>query len=157
MAPLAIRPATVRDAPLIAGLVNRAFLVEAFFIDGDRTSVQEVSELLTRGSFLLGEDTGALVATVYVEVRGRRGYFGLLSVEPSRQGQGVGGVLVDAAEAYCRAAGCEVMDIRVVDVRPELPRFYRRLGYEEVGSEPFSEPDRAKLPCRFILMSKSLR
>jgi len=96
------------------------------------------------------------VATVYVEVRGERGYFGLLSVEPALQGRGLGRLLVDAAEAQCRAVGCTAMDIRVVDVRAELPPFYRRLGYRETGSEPFSEDGAAKMPCRFIVMSKAL-
>jgi GNAT superfamily N-acetyltransferase len=156
MVPLAVRRATAGDATAVAGLVNRAYVVERFFIDGDRTSVEDVGEMMTRGLFLVAEENGTLVASVYVEVRGRRGYFGLLSVDPSRQGQGFGRLLVDEAEAHCRAAGCEAMDILVVDLRSELPPFYRRLGYSEVGSEPFSDPERAKLPCRFIVMRKPL-
>lgn len=136
--------------------MNRAFQVEAFFIEKDRTSAAEVAEMLARGVFLLGEAERLLVGCVYVEVRGNRGYFGLLSVEPSRQGEGIGRVLVDAAEDHCRRAGCRAMDIRVVDLRTELPSFYRRLGYEETGTEPFPEPGLAKLPCRFVVMSKTL-
>lgn len=48
------------------------------------------------------------------------------------------------------------MEIRVVDVREELPPLYRRLGYVEVGTEPFPDTERAKLPCRFIVMTKPL-
>jgi hypothetical protein len=33
-----VRDATASDAEAIAGLVNRAFLVERFFVDGDRTT-----------------------------------------------------------------------------------------------------------------------
>ena len=40
--------------------------------------------------------------------------------------------------------------------RAELPQFYRRLGYEEVGTEPFPEPERTKIPCQFVVMSKPL-
>jgi GNAT superfamily N-acetyltransferase len=156
MVPLRVRRATAADAPAITGLVNRAYVVERFFIDGDRTTLQEVSGMMARGLFLVGEIDGTPVAVVYVEVRGGRGYFGLLSVEPSRQGQGLGRLLVDEAEAYCRAAGCQAMDIHVVDLRSELPPFYRRLGYNEVGSQPFPDADKAKLPCRFIVMSKPL-
>jgi len=151
-----VRRATDDDAPAIAALVNRAYVVESFFVDGDRTSVDEVAAMLGRGSFLLVEDGGTPVATVYVEVGDERGYFGLLSVEPGLQGQGLGRLLVDAAEAQCGAAGCTVMDIRVVDVRAELPPFYRWLGYRETGSEPFPHDGGAKMPCRFIVMSKTL-
>jgi ribosomal protein S18 acetylase RimI-like enzyme len=61
---------------------------------------------------------------VYVELRGDRGYFGMLSVDPSRQGRGVGRRLIDRGR-YARANGCTAMDIRVVNLRTSLPPFYR--------------------------------
>ena len=36
------------------------------------------------------------------------------------------------------------------------PVFYEKLGYARTGTEPFSEPERAKLRCEFIAMSKPL-
>ena len=53
------------------------------------------------------------------------------------------------------AGGCGAMDIRVVNLRTELPPFYRRLGYAEAGTEPVEEP-RALQPFHFIVMSKVL-
>lgn len=153
---LALRPARAEDVPAITALVNRAFQVEAFFIEKDRTSPADVLEMLSRGVFLLGEAAGTLLGCVFVEVLGARGYFGLLSVEPARQGEGVGRALIEAAEDHCRRAGCSAMDIRVVDLRRELPPFYRRLGYAESAIAPFSEPALAKLPCHFVVMSKPL-
>jgi GNAT superfamily N-acetyltransferase len=155
-ATLQLRDATDDDAESIAGLVNRAFLVERFFVEGDRTSPAAVSRLLETGSFLLGELDGRLVACVYVESRAERSYFGMLSVDPSRQGEGLGRRLVEAAEDRCRGQGCRVMEIHVVDVRQELPPLYRRLGYAEIGTEPFPDTERAKRACRFIVMAKPL-
>ena len=151
-----VRDATASDAEAIAGLVNRAFLVERFFVDGDRTSPAEISRLLDAGVFLLAETDGRLVACVYVELRGERGYLGMLSVDPSRQGEGLGRLLVAAAEDRCRREGCRVMEIHVVDLRQELPPLYRRLGYVEVGTEPFPDTERAKQTARFIVMTKPL-
>jgi N-acetylglutamate synthase-like GNAT family acetyltransferase len=155
MPPL-VRDATAADAPAIADLVNRAFLVERFFVDGDRTSPDEVSQMLETGGFLLAESDGGLVACVYVESHGERGYFGMLSVDPSRQGEGLGRLLVQAAEDLCRVRGCQVMEIYVVDLRKELPPLYRRLGYGEVGTRPFPAPARATLDCHLIVMAKPL-
>lgn len=153
--PAAIRVANDRDVPALVRVINAAYRVEEFFVDGDRTDEAEVRERLGRGRFLaLDGDDGALAACVWVELRGERGYFGMLSVDPARQGRGLGRRLVGAAEEACRLAGCVAMDIVVVNLREELPPFYNRLGYVEAGTRPY--PDRTKLPCHFILMSKPL-
>jgi len=55
------------------------------------------------------------------------------------------------------ARNCEAMDLRIVNVRRELPAFYRYLGYIETGTAPFTHGVATKLPCHFIEMSKSLR
>src|SRR5208282_4861531 len=102
--PLPTRPAVSADAENIARLVNNAFRPERFFIDGDRTNPDKVRALLQKGTFLLAEEAGTLVGCVYVELRGERGYFGLLSVDPAQQRTGMGTQLIKAAETYCRAA-----------------------------------------------------
>jgi hypothetical protein len=48
------------------------------------------------------------------------------------------------------------MDIHIVNLREELPPYYRRLGYAERGTLPFSAPERASRPCHFIVMTKPL-
>jgi len=151
------RPAQPADAENIAGLVNQAFRVERFFIDTDRTNPEQVRALLLKGKFLLIEDAGNLVGCVYVELRGVRGYFGLLAVNPSRQRSGLGRRLVHAAEDYCRAAGCLFMDLTTVNLRTELPAYYRRYGYVENGTLPFPEEQHTpKMPCHLVRMSKRL-
>jgi predicted N-acetyltransferase YhbS len=84
------RFATDADAEALSALVNAAFKVERFFIDRDRIDPGKVCEMLRNGRFLLAEDNGALIACVYVELREQRAYFGLLGVDPSRQGQALG-------------------------------------------------------------------
>ena len=152
----ALRAAGPADAGAIAALINAAFQVERFFIAGDRTNEDEVRRYMARGTFLLAERDGVLVGCVYVEQRGDRGYFGLLAVDPAQHGRGVGRTLVRAAEDRFRRAGCRAVDISVVDLRTELPPFYRRLGYVESGTAPFPDPEKATRPCHFILMSKPL-
>jgi N-acetylglutamate synthase-like GNAT family acetyltransferase len=151
----ALRQATETDVDTLVALINRAYEVEKFFVAGDRISPAQVSEYLSRGVFLIGEENGAPGACVYVELSGDRGYFGLLAVHPDRQGGGWGRAMVEAAEQHARQAGCVAMDITVVNLRTELPPFYHRLGYTETGTAPFQD-QRATQPCHFILMSKPL-
>jgi GNAT superfamily N-acetyltransferase len=153
---MTFRTASPSDAQAIAGLINLAFQIERFFVDHDRIGLAEVLSLLGKGSFLLAEDNGSLAGCVYLELRGDRGYFGLLSVDPSRQRAGLGGLLITAAEDRARSAGCRFMDLQTVNLRAELPAIYRKFGYEETGIAPFPAEVSTKMPCYFILMSKPL-
>jgi GNAT superfamily N-acetyltransferase len=152
-----IRRAVSSDVPDLLRVINAAYVVEQFFKAGDRIDRAGVTERLDRGTFLVETDeAGTVAGCVYVEIQvGGRGYFGLLSVDPARQGGGLGRRLVEAAEAHCRAAGCREIDLRVVNLRTELPPFYRRLGYVATGTEAYVDND-ATQPCHFVVMSKAL-
>ncbi|HXW99691.1 MAG TPA: GNAT family N-acetyltransferase [Candidatus Acidoferrales bacterium] len=151
------RVAEVKDAPAIIAVINAAFRrAESFLIDRDRVDLEMVRSLLERGKFLVAEDGGVLAGCVYIELRGDRAYLGLLSVDPDRQKAGLGSQLMNAAENYCARAGCRFMDLRIVNVRRELPAFYRHRGYVETGTAPFTPGLNPKVPCHFVEMSKPL-
>lgn len=161
MSVLVIREATPEDASAIAGLVNSAFRVEAFFKKGDRTDADEIRDMMSRGRFLLLDEPmqgrePVLAACVYTTCAGERAYFGMLAVRPDSQGRGLGRRLIDAVEAVARDAGCHEMEIHIVNLREELPPFYRALGYVERGTLPFPEDGDATRPCHFIVMTKTL-
>lgn len=153
---LPIRYAEEGDVAAITGLINAAFQVEKFFLAADRIAAAEVRERMQRGTFLLLEDSGGLVGCVFAEPRGESGYIGLLSVEPARQKFGLSRVLMTAAEEYFRKRGCRVAELRIVNLRTELPPYYRHLGYRESHTEKFPAEIPAILPCHFIVMSKVL-
>jgi DNA-binding transcriptional MerR regulator len=152
-----VRRASGSDVPAITRLINRAYQVEAFFVDGDRISEGEVAALAAAEQLVvLDGATGGLAAAIHIDPTGERGYFGLLSVDPAFQGLGLGKRMIAVAEALCEAMGCRRMSLRVVNVREELPPFYRRLGYRETGAtSPFDDP-RVKRPCHFVEMEKAL-
>ncbi|HYG98481.1 MAG TPA: GNAT family N-acetyltransferase [Terriglobales bacterium] len=145
------------DVSELMSLINTAFgRAERFFIEGDRIDEEELKQYMSRGKFVLAEENATVAGCVYVELRGERGYVGLLSVEPQRQGSGLGKRLMAEAEEYFRKNGCCAVDIRVVNLRTELMPFYRALGYREVGVEPFPCDLTTLHPCHLVLMSKAL-
>lgn len=155
---LQFRTASKSDIPALVALINSAFAIEKF-LEGNRTNQDQLNEMMQTGEFLVHSNgSEKLVASVYVEIRGKRGYFGMLAVDPQHQGNGLGTQMVRMAEEYCRKKGCEAMDLYVLSLRPELPPIYRKLGYVESGIEEF-RPPRAFIgvgECHCIVMSKHL-
>jgi ribosomal protein S18 acetylase RimI-like enzyme len=153
---LTIRIATGDDIETLVGLINRAFAPERIFLDRDRIDQGSVRELLTKGTFLVGETSvGSLATCVYMEQRGDRGYFSLLAVDAASQRSGLGRRMISAIESHFRSVGCHALDLRVINLRAELVPFYHRLGFAERGVEPFEDPN-LRRPAHFILMSKAL-
>jgi GNAT superfamily N-acetyltransferase len=151
-----VRMATGDDIESITKLVNLAYRVEDFFVEGDRTSAAEIERLSEDGFFLVLDGADGLSGAVYVRIDGDRGYFGLLSVDPNEQGTGLGRRLVAVAEAMCQAEGCSRMELQVVNLRTELPPWYRRLGYRDAGTAPFPSDAQTSRDCHFIKMTKPL-
>jgi hypothetical protein len=53
------------------------------------------------------------------------------------------------------ATGATTMSLRIINLREELSRWYKGLGYREVGTAPCTNiPTRR--PCHFIDMEKAL-
>lgn len=139
-------------------IINAAYAIETF-IDGTRTDAERLPPMFDEGEFLVGEENGRLLASVYTEVRPeQRGYFGMLSVDPALQGKGLGRKMIEAAEAHLRRRGCDVIDISVVNLNTHLPPLYRKFGYVEVGVEEFhpSKPLKEGFEAHCIVMSKAL-
>ena len=151
---MTVREAGRHEAGEIVRVINAAFNpAESFFVDGDRIDLEQVLHYFEKGVFLVAEE---MAGCVYVELRDERAYFGLLSVDPARQKSGIGGALIAAAEDYGRAHGCRFMDLRIVNLRAELPAFYGKLGYTAAGTEEFTPVSPIKLPCHLIKMQKAL-
>lgn len=150
------RIADMTDADALVALINRAFEVEKPFFTTERIDLEETLEHFGKGKFLLAESDGKIAGCNYVELRGDAGYFGLLSIDPEYQGRGLGRILIEQAEDFCRDAGCFRMQIRVLNHRTELPPFYEKLGYKQARLEEVEQVPSAKMPYHFIVMEKEL-
>lgn len=150
------------DLPAVVALVESAYrgeasragwTTEADLLDGQRTSLADIEPLLgrQRSRILLAERDGALLACAHVAVEDGTGYFGMFSVEPRRQGDGIGKQVLAECERIVRDEWqCRSMRMTVIDIRDALIAFYERRGYRRTGIlKPFPYGDaRFGLPLR---------
>ena len=145
------RHASVTDVAAIVQLVESAYrgegsragwTTEADLLDGQRTDAAAVAEMLDapKSTVLLAEDGGQLVGCCRLERRpGAEAYFGMFSVQPLQQGEGVGRQLLAEAERIARDDwAVTTMIMTVIAQRTELIEWYERRGYRRTGeTEPF--------------------
>lgn len=151
------RDASSDDAGAILQVINAAFVVEGHFVTGDRIAEAELRRCFGKGSFMVAARPGQPPsASVFLRPESeRRTYVGMLAVDPAQQRRRLGSLMMAAAERRCRLRGDEAIDISVVNLRTELPPFYRARGFVETGTAPFEDP-RAFRPAHFIRMTLRL-
>ena len=154
------RLATREDTPEIVRVINLAYRVEDFFVNGDRTATDDIEARMADpdGDIIVidADKPGALAAAVCVDVHESRGHFAMLSVDPAFQGRGYGRLLIAAVEEYCRTRSCHSLDLEVVDLREELPPFYEAFGFTTSGMSQFTNPGKLRREAHLIQMTKSL-
>lgn len=127
-----LRDANPGDAPRLVELIHELG--------------HEVTEKQVRKNLVVLKKTGEtpLVATVDKKVVGLVGMHRMVTVHrpasvgripvlvvaKDAQGLGLGRMLVDAVEQWCRKKGCQLIEVTSNDRRADAHAFYRHMGYE---------------------------
>jgi ribosomal protein S18 acetylase RimI-like enzyme len=88
---------------------------------------------------LVGRVDGAIVATAMVGHDGHRGWVYYVAVDPDRRQKGLGRAIMDAAEAWLRAAGLPKLQLLVRRENAQAGAFYQSIGYEEADTIVFAK------------------
>ena len=146
MSDILFRDAVEADIPALVALVTSAYrgdasragwTTEADLLDGNRIDPEVLRDDIARADsrVLLAERENAggtreLLGCAHASVEDGAGYFGMFSVRPSLQGQGIGKAMLDEAERIARDEFAQAaMRMTVIDVRDELIAYYARRGY----------------------------
>lgn len=138
------RLATTADVDAIVALVNSAYrgehsrkgwTTEADLLDGQRADASMIGALIDppANQLLLMHEASMLLGSVHLGCNGADGYLGMFTIEPTRQGDGLGRAFLAAAESHLKELGCSHIDITVITVRTELIAWYRRRGFVDTG------------------------
>lgn len=176
-----ITEATRADLPDVAALVNSAYrgdsarrgwTQESDLLDGQRTDPATLADELDAPDpstiLILRTAPGALPAACVMTQRFRDDeerlvcHLAMLTVDPARQGSGLGAALIAEVERRAREAGCDAVEMTVIHARAELIAYYGRRGYLPTGrTKPFPYGDeRFGRPLRddlhFVVIEKAL-
>ena len=165
---LALRLAAQDDVPVLHALIEsgfrgasarRGWSHEADLLDDTRTTAAELCATIAdpQSRVLLLHLAEDLIGTVTVTNLGdARAYMGMLCVDPERQSRGLGRRLIAAAEALAvQEFGARVIEMTVIDRRPELITVYEGRGYARTGEiRPFPVPSRE--PLAFVVLDKAI-
>ena len=80
--------------------------------------------------FLVGESSGAIVATAMAGYEGHRGWVNYLAVEPTAQKRGWGRQIMTEVERLLLARGCPKINLQIRTSNAVAIAFYRKLGYD---------------------------
>ncbi|MEN6669223.1 GNAT family N-acetyltransferase [Psychrobacter sp. B38] len=166
-----LRQAHADDIGALEQLLNRCYRQtegwtnEADLIGGIRTTPAELANTIANPTHYLfvypktttggreAEETGELLGCIAVDMKtdadaNKSAYIGMFAVHPELQGQGVGNVILQAAETFATrhlqagASNTQTKPARltmsILSHRPELLAYYQRRGYELNGHKmPF--------------------
>lgn len=171
-----LRQAEASDIGALEQLLNRCYRQtegwtnEADLIGGIRITQDELARTIANPTHYLfvypktttgerdGEETGELLGCIAVDIKvntdsnqttyNKSAYIGMFAVHPVLQGQGVGNVILQAAETFASRhlqSDGQTSDkkparltMSILSHRPELLSYYHRRGYELNGNKmPF--------------------
>ena len=168
---LLLRRACATDVAALVALVNSAYrgdssragwTTEADLLGGQRIDIDRLTETIAAPNniVLLHEVQGDPLGCVQLERTGAECYLGMLTIQPTIQGAGLGRRLLEAAERWAVAEwDVRSMYMTVIVQRTELIAWYERRGYIRTGEfQPFPYDDaRFGLPRRSDLKFEVLR
>lgn len=153
---LHFRLAAAVDIPATVALINSAYrgdssragwTTEADILGGQRTDLHTLGEILQRPgeSLLIAVDAaGTVVGCAHlVQEPDQTLYFGMLTVSPDAQDQGIGRQLLAQIEVIARSTGQRRIRMTVIHLRHELMAWYERRGFARTGREiafPMDDP-----------------
>ena len=136
VAALAIADIGDADIEAVIALWQRCGLTRPW---NDPASDIALAQRNQNSTVLVGRAGGTIVATAMVGHDGHRGWVYYVAVDPDCQKKGFGRAIMDAAEAWLRAAGLPKLQLLVRRENAKANAFYQSIGYEEADTIVFAK------------------
>jgi ribosomal protein S18 acetylase RimI-like enzyme len=121
------------NIPEVVALINPAYSYQEALKGEPRTNPQHLKGRMAETDFYVARQKGKIVGCVYIEPKGSRLHFGLLTVAPELRGKGLAQAMMKAIEDYAREAGFKELDLDYMSAAPWLKGYYERYGFRQTG------------------------
>ncbi len=167
-----VTEASANDIQALTALINNAYrgdtsrkgwTTEADLLDGiriDETTLKQYFEDADSAILKSINEDRQITGCVYLKTKHDQMYLGMLTVMPELQANGIGKLLLHAAEERAKLIGCTSIIMTVISVRSELINWYERHGYYNTRqTEPFPQDEKFGIPkvsLEFVVLEKIL-
>ena len=129
-AALTIRSATADDEPRVAALWRASNLVTSY---NDPAHDFHFARAKDNSDVLVGLDAQqTIVGSVMVGHDGHRGWIYYVASDPQHRNQGIGRLMVEAAERWLKDKGVVKVMLLVRETNTQVVDFYKHLGFEAI-------------------------
>lgn len=173
-APITVKVVDLNDLKYVTAattVVNNAYrseggwTTEQHIVSGQRCTEEDMTKFITKNGkpntllFALEQDN--VVGTVQIQPSheaSSEAEVGLFSVSPLHQSRGIGGKLIRQAMSEMKILGFSTAVMHVLENRPEIISWYKKLGFQETGERiPFVWPEMLKIKdLHFLTLKKAL-
>ena len=122
-----IAPAGTDDRDAVIALWRQVGLTRPW---NDPASDFDLALSFSGSTILLAHDCTKLVGAIMVGFDGHRGWVYYLACEPSHRREGIGRIMMDAAEAWLVEQGAPKIQLMVRTDNADAIGFYKAIGYE---------------------------
>ncbi|KAB7739938.1 GNAT family acetyltransferase [Parvibaculum sedimenti] len=133
---ISVRPARDGDVPALVLLWDACGLTRPW---NDAPTDIAFARRGPNSDVLVAECEGKLLAAVIVGHDGHRGCVYYVSADPEHRGQGLGRLIMEAAEAWLVNRGVWKLNLQVRKSNLPVIDFYKSLGYGEDETVPLSK------------------
>lgn len=139
-APITFRRATAADRPAIEALQQAAYARNRRLLGVEPLPLMaDYAEILARMEVWLAEEHTQMRGVLILEPRADDMLIWSIAAAPDAQKQGVGEIMLDAAEVRARQLGLATMRLYTGSILEGLVRWYGRHGYEVERQEALSD------------------
>jgi ribosomal protein S18 acetylase RimI-like enzyme len=139
-APITFRRGTDADRAQVEALQHAAYARNRALLGVEPLPLKEdYAEIFRTHEVWLAEERGRLKGVLILEVRPNDLLIWSIAAAPEAQRQGLGQIMLDAAEVRARQLGRTVMRLYTGAVLEMLIRWYHRHGYEIEGNEDLAD------------------